>query len=39
VREAVVFLRDGGGAEGVGLDDVRARGEVLLVNLADDVRP
>ncbi len=37
LRHLVVFLRDGGGAEGVGLDQVRARGQVLLVDLADDL--
>ena len=34
----VVGLRHARGAEGVGLDDVGAGGEVLLVDLADDLR-
>ncbi len=34
----VIGLRDGRRAERVRLDDVRARGEVLIVNLADDPR-
>jgi hypothetical protein len=37
--EPVVGLRDGGGAERVGLDDVGAGLEVLAMNRADDVRP
>jgi hypothetical protein len=39
VAEAVVVLRDRGGAEGVGLDQVGAGLEVRLVDLAHDVRP
>ena len=39
VRQAVVGLRDRGRAEGIGLDEVGAGGEVLLVDLGDDVRP
>ncbi|CAM2147897.1 hypothetical protein PT2222_10327 [Paraburkholderia tropica] len=35
---AVVVLRHRGRAERVGFDDVRARGEILVVNLADDLR-
>ncbi len=38
VLEAVVGQRDRGGVERVGLDDVRAGPEVLLVDRADDVR-
>jgi len=37
--EVVVFLRDGRGTEGVGLDEVGAGGEVLLVDLAEHVGP
>ena len=37
--EQVVGLRDGRAAERVGLDDVGAGGEVLAVDLADDVGP
>mmetsp|Transcript_36612 Transcript_36612/g.84976 ORF Transcript_36612/g.84976 Transcript_36612/m.84976 type:complete len:483 (-) Transcript_36612:1085-2533(-) len=37
--QVVVFLRNRGGAEGVGLDQVSAGGEVLLVDLADDIGP
>ncbi len=36
--EAVVLLRDGRGVEGVRLDDVRAGGDILRVNLANDLR-
>ena len=39
VRHLVVFLRDGRRAEGIGFDQVRTGGQVLLVNLADDLRP
>ncbi|OIQ78929.1 hypothetical protein GALL_393590 [mine drainage metagenome] len=35
---AVVLLRDAGGAEGVGLDDVGAGGEIAVVDVADDLR-
>jgi hypothetical protein len=35
----VVVLRDRGGAEGVGLDQVGARGQVALVDVADHVGP
>ncbi len=38
VLHAVVGLRDGRGGEGVGLEDVRAGGEVLPVDLPDHVR-
>ena len=37
--QLVVRLRDARVVEGVGLDDVRASGEVLLVDLLDHVRP
>jgi len=37
VREPVVALGDGRCAEGVGLDDVGPGGQVLLVDLADDL--
>jgi hypothetical protein len=39
VRELVVLLRDAGGAEGVGLHQVSAGGQVLLVDAADDLGP
>ncbi len=38
-RQVVVALRDRGGAEGVGLDDVGAGFQVLAVDLRDHVRP
>jgi hypothetical protein len=38
VLEPVIGLRDRGRVEGVGLEDVRARLEVLRMNLADDLR-
>ncbi|MCY1249379.1 hypothetical protein D9M72_629070 [compost metagenome] len=34
----VVVLRDGGGAEGVGFDQVRAGGQVAFVDLLDHLR-
>ena len=37
--EVIVGLRDGRRREGVGLDDVRTRRQILGVNAADDVRP
>ena len=37
VGRTVVFLRDGGGAKGVGLDQVGTRGQVALVDVADHV--
>jgi hypothetical protein len=37
VGHVVVFLRDGGGAEGVGLDQVGPGGQVALVDVADHV--
>src|SRR5690606_29998076 len=37
--ELVIRLRDRGGAEGVGLEDVGARLEKRVVDAADDVRP
>jgi hypothetical protein len=39
VRQAVVGLRDRRRAEGVGLDDVGAGGQVRVVHRAHDVRP
>jgi hypothetical protein len=39
VGHLVVFLRDGGRAEGVGLDQVGTGREVGLVDVADDVGP
>jgi hypothetical protein len=39
VRHLVVLLRDGRRAEGVGLDEVGARREVALVDVADHVGP
>ncbi|MNK92639.1 hypothetical protein D3C87_1127690 [compost metagenome] len=38
-RQVVVALRDGGGAEGVGLDDVGASFQVLAVDLGDHIGP
>ena len=38
-RQVVVGLGHRGGAEGVGLDQVRAGSQVLLVDFLDDVRP
>jgi hypothetical protein len=38
LAELVVLLRHAGGAEGIGLDQVGARRQVLLVNRADDIR-
>jgi hypothetical protein len=37
VLHAVIGLGDGGGAEGVGFDDVGAGGEVTLVDVGDHV--
>ncbi|MPM08575.1 hypothetical protein SDC9_54888 [bioreactor metagenome] len=37
IGHAVVFLRNGGGAEGVGLDQVGACGQVFFVDVADHV--
>ncbi len=39
ILQAVVGLRDGGSREGVGLDEVGAGGEVLGVDVGDDVGP
>ena len=39
VLDEELALRDGGGGEGVGLDDVGAGLEEALVDVADDVRP
>ena len=39
VGQAVVLLRDGGGAEGVGLHHVGAGGQVLLMDALNDIGP
>jgi hypothetical protein len=39
VAQAVVFLGDAGGTEGVGLDQVSAGSQVLVVDLADHIGP
>ena len=39
VLHQIVRHRDGGRVEGVGLDDVRADGEIRRVDIADDVGP
>ena len=37
--QPIIVLGDGRGREGVGLGDIRAGGEVLVVQVCDDVRP
>ena len=39
VRHLVVLLRDRGGAEGIGFDQIRARGQVAFVDVLNDIGP